>query len=342
VYPKRFDKPWLFAACVIGLFNTHTLTFSFTFTLCCLYIIDAVQLKKVNRNIVIAFIVMLAGGLYIIPYLASNPMVGSGAYDSYVADHWAVATKALSLGILVRPQTDMVALVLLAICISLAGRTKPFLLFTGGLVTLIYIIAFVYPGDGRHGGIATVMAIGSLGIYDYYQDDKWNIIKKNSLLNTYGYWVLAIIFIFQLGPGIEKYVLDCKETYSDSRNAAAFINENNLQDHIMVGEVAWAASALLPYLPEHKEMYYVECQRFGSFYISDSCFIKRDWTTSTASFVQIATDNFKGQADKLLFIFTSPVYAPMAEYMDLLYQTEGTTIKDDEKYYIYKLKMKLN
>lgn len=337
LYPQRFQKPWLFALCVVAMFNTHMLIFSFCFTLSCIYLLDAVQQKKINTTIIAAFAFMVIGGLYLIPYMGSSKV--TGAFHPYLQDHFGIIKRTLALGLLAGNNGDLAIILLILLCATLITRTKPFLLMIGGLAAVVYIIGYIFPGDIRHGGVAFIIITGIYGLYDFYKDDNWNIIAAGKFaIAKYSYLIFALMAILQIKPAIENYLLDNEQLYSDSQNAASYIKEHHLENNIIVGQSAWATSAILPYLQEHKELYYVECQRFGSYYVFDTCFTKGNWGNTADSYVDIANNNFKGKTDKLLFVFNSPLSPVWASRLDLLYSSQEQPIKQDEVYFIYRFK----
>lgn len=337
LYPQRFNRPYLFAFCVAALANTHTLIMSFSFSLSCIFFLDAVKQKRLNGRTMGAFIFMTVAILYIIPYLASAKL--GNAFSPYVSAD--VMWRALSLGLIATDNKEIVMLLLALLCLSFIGRTKPFLLMLGGLVSVLYILGYVFPGDVRHGGVVFLIAIAVSGLYGYYEDDEWNLIatRKWSFLK-YNYIVPVIIILAQIKPAFENYMLDKDTLFSDARNAAEYIKDHKLQDRIIIGEQAWAASALLPYLRDHKEFFYVECGRYGSYYVFDTCFTNGHWGQAPETYVNQAAITFPDKKDQLLFVFNSPLPPTMAGSLDLLYATQNPTIKSDESYYIYQFRMK--
>jgi hypothetical protein len=131
---------------------------------------------------------------------------------------------------------------------------------------------------------------------------------------------------------------DREYNFSGSKDAAAFILEHQLENNIIVGQQAWAASALLPYLPDGKEFYYVECERFASYYTFDSCFVKRLWDMPPVYYLQHTMERFKDSLDKVTMVFNYKLPAELAPYVEPIYQTTEHVIKTDEYYYIYKFK----
>src|SRR5690606_39174496 len=108
------------------------------------------------------------------------------------------------------------------------------------------------------------------------------------------------------------------------------------------GHFAWAASALLPYLEDGKTIYYVECQRQGSYYVFDSCFINQNWNKPAGEYIQNIYRQYSSEAGNVVMIFNYPLQPDIAQWLDLIYQTPERTIREDEMYYIYKFRLTVN
>lgn len=68
------------------------------------------------------------------------------------------------------------------------------------------------------------------------------------------------------------YKTDIQNDYSGAKNVADFIMDNGLENNIIVADDAWAALAVLPYLPDESRLYDKKCGRFFRHYVYDSCF----------------------------------------------------------------------
>src|SRR5262249_31260920 len=96
LYGKRFEKPWLYALCVVGLFNTHVLLFTCALGLTLLFVIDAAQQKRWNKPTIGALALMCLGGFYLLPYMAS----GTNIFTGEVTDVTENIKQAISYGVL--------------------------------------------------------------------------------------------------------------------------------------------------------------------------------------------------------------------------------------------------
>ena len=112
---------------------------------------------------------------------------------------------------------------------------------------------------------------------------------------------------------------------------------NKLENNILIGQQAWAASALAQYLP-CKKFYYSECQRYGTFYINDTCYTNNKWQLPASYAIVMAHRTFNHHADSIIFVLNMPVQQKLLKFVDLLYATPAVPIKADEAFYIYKFK----
>ena len=338
LYPKRFDKPLLFALCVTGLFNSEGLAFGVGFALLVLYVIDAIQFKKLRTRVWIAIIIMSIGGFYLIPYMVMNP--AANLYEGMIIDSPRQVANAI-IGALVIDGSSVIALLIwAAIIVVLIARTKSFFIFISGAVCVLYILGYKYNlGYPRHFGLLFVVAIVAFGISEEYEDDRLNIIKINKFNpRAFGAWLFAFIVLLQAPYTFASYKDDLENDFSGSKSAAKFLNNQNLQNTILVGHQAWAASAIMPYLPIGTKFYYAECQRYGTYYVYDSCFLKNNWHTPPEYAVDICYQNFKDRLADLVFVFNRPLNDRSMAYMDLLYQSPKPPITKDEAFYIYRFK----
>lgn len=337
LYPKRFEKPFLFALCIIGLYNTHVLIFSFCFGLTALFITDAIQFKKTNRTIIFCFLLMCAGGWYLIPYLAANDMVSF--FQTNLKDENTGFQYIIAHGLLHIQEYQLSLVLFFALAICLIKQSKAFLLLLSALAGVFYILTYNYNGNYIHQSILFVIIFSSYSISVFYQEDNLNVLgglRQN--LNTYGSWLLAFTVAIQAPTTYKVYIEDINRLYSDARNAAVYIKSNTDKNTIIVAQQAMATSSVLPYMPWKTKFFYPECGRYGTYYIYDSCFINQKWMAAVDYGVNIAYSNFTDSLDNLVFLFNCPVLPQTEKYLDLIYTSAEQAIRWDETFYIYKFK----
>ena len=336
LYPMRFKKPWLYALCITGLFNTHVLVFTFCAMLALLFLVDIYQQKLKDKNIIGSALLMSVGGGYLLPYLFMAKMTDE--FHKGIDDNIGQMMKAINNGLLIS-QSAVLALLLLATAIVLLAKNKKaLLLLLGGMVSVLYILGYKYAASGfRHQGVIFFILLAGA----YIASANYNgqlFSEKATFRKLPVYWVLLAIIILQLKPSFERYQNDSVNTFSGAKDAAAFITEQKLDKKIIIGHQSWAASALLPFMDKDTRMYYGECRRYGTYYVYDTCFINERWRYFVETSVDAAYINFKGKLDSLVFVFNFPVTEKGMRYLDLLYSTPEMPVIQDEFYYFYKFK----
>lgn len=335
IYQKRFDKPWLFALLVVGLYNSHVLIITFCMGLTALYLVDAIQYKRLNGQTIGAFILMFAGPLYLV-FLTKAEIANH--FGQFITDHASKMATAVTGGMLVDGNKFLAFLLFLALLVLLVQRTKALFLALCGVAGVFYILAYKYGGTTRHFAILLVVLISSYAIAEHYKEDAFNLFKnvKQNLVK-YGIYLLCGVIVLQLPATIKGYSTDINELYSDSKNAGEYIASNFDKNSIIVGWQGTSCLSVMPYLPGRK-LYFAECERYGTYYVYDSAFMKENWMNPVDYAVKIAHDNFKDSLDRLVFLFNYPIMPQTEKYLDLKYQSSEPTVKWDETFYVYKFK----
>ncbi len=336
LYPNRFKHPLLFGLYVAALFNTHMLMFAFAATLTGLFFIDAVQYKKLNGKVMAGLTIMAVFGLYLFPYIGMADTASIFAPE--ITDVGKEIVMTISFGLLSTQNPELGLFLFIALCLPLLGRTKALLLLAGGCAGLFYILGIKFIGSVRHCGILYLMVFAAYGIAHNYKDDTLNRIKSALLKPEYGYWVLAFVTVLQIRPALEKYTDDINRVYSDSGNAAEYILDHHLENHIIAAHSAAYCCTILPYLPSGKRMYYPEYPRYGSYYTNDSFYVNRVWDKPEQYYIDVVKKNFKGRMDSVIFVFNHSIAPEVAATMEPLYMTKEATIFPFEMFIVCRLK----
>jgi NADH:ubiquinone oxidoreductase subunit 6 (subunit J) len=333
LYPKRFEKPFLFALCVAGLFNTHMLMFTFAAGITGLYLWDVLEQKKINSKVLAAFAIMCVSGLYLIPFLVMKGT--ANIFDKQIIDHTKEMLVTASFGVLLNENTDWGVLLLIALLIPLCTHTKPLLLVAAGLAGIFYILGYKFIGGVRHCGLLVVVVFAAYAIADNYAEDKWNIKTKWQQAVTYGNWLLAAIVLLQLSYTSAHYIDDIDRDYSDAKNVADVIKRNNLHNTIIAAYPAAYTCAIIPYLDKDRKFFFPESKQFKSFYVNASFYSK---TLPDSFIVKTVLDSF-GHSDKdLMLICNYPLKPELMKDFDMLYYSADQTIFIQEMFCLYKLK----
>ncbi len=335
LYPQRYSRPWLFALCVAGLFNTHMLGYTFTACIAGLYFVDAIQEKHLKGSVLAAGIFMAGAGLYLIPFFAGNGIVNF--FETTVTDRLGNINQMLKYGLIPQPESLWVGILFLAfLAFSLLSRPKVFLLLIGGMSGIFYIYAFRYSYiQPRHYGVLIMILAGTFLLADYYKTDKLNLNIRD--MAAYGTWAMVGMFALHIHPALVTYRSDAEDNYSDAKGVADYIIDNNLEKSIIVGHDAWAAMAILPYLPDDMQLYDPKCNRFFRHYIFDTCFMQKEkFEMANSVFNPIRA--YPDRMDEMIFVFNYQINTDKVPFVELLYASPGLSLYQKETFNVYRIK----
>ncbi len=348
LYPKRFDKPLLFALCIVGLFNTHMLIFTFAGTLALLFVIDGLQEKQPVKKLAPAALLMFVGGAYLLSYLGSSEM--SAFFAQKVDHHFSKVGIGATLGLVLNKLTSTQghnnyyaseityeAIPFIVLALATIVRPKAFVLLIGGLAGIVYIIGFRYSdAQLRHYGAIFVVLAATYAIAAYYKNDVFNIPLKRNIIRYAGI-IMGVVIIFQLPVVWHNYRNDVYGMYSGSKDAAEYINEHIPEDAIIVAAPTWSTLSILPYLPKKIKFYNAACERFGSYYIYDSCFT-REAGFDNNQILQIIYSKFRNRLGNTFMIFNFEIDLKAAYFLEEVYATPEQVLYKQEQYFIYRFK----
>src|SRR5205823_3260408 len=95
-------------------------------------------------------LLMTAGGLYLIPYIA---IPGMRSLPRPVTDHFAELVKTIDGAFILYNYSGLILLVFLVVLALLAARPKALFVLLCGTAGILYVLAFVRLGDMRHRGL---------------------------------------------------------------------------------------------------------------------------------------------------------------------------------------------
>ncbi len=347
-YPKRFEKPLVYALLVVCLFNTHSMVFPMAFGIMLLYFWEMVEFKKVNGKSVGAGVLMLIGGGYLIPYMAL-PGLKAVSAKLNIPDHFQQMKTAVTNGLLVGGMEDaatlgtIALLALLAMLILLAPRLKPFAVLVCGAGGLLYILTYKYIGQHRHHGLIMVEILFAYGLAGYYANDSFSLKGPfNPKAYRYGTIVLAVVLFWQSYVGVQSVKYEMDMPFSDSKSAAEFLKDNNLEHKILIGHTSWAASAVLQHLPADCKMYWADTKRWGYFIKFDSLYLANQYAFNGDYAAVVAEEKFHDSLQNVVLVMSMPIENPQLQaqwkpiYAGGVFGSDGVApVKKQESYIIY-------
>lgn len=347
-YPRRFERPLLFALIMVCLFNTHSMVFPLAFGVWLLYCWELVEFKKLNARTGIAAALIFIGGMYLIPYMALPGMRAvSDKLD--IPDHYAQFKTAVGNGltigglegISVDVMQSFALLAFVVFFVLMAQRLKPFAVMLCGIGGLLFLLTYKYIGQHRHHGLIMVEMLFVYGLSGFYKQDKFTLegFAKYRPKRIAGI-VLAVILFIQSYHGISGIKNEVDTIYSDSKAAAEFLKENKLEHKILVGHQSWAASSVLQHLPADCKMYWADTKRWGYFIKFDSLYMANKYAFSGDYAAAVAEQQFGDSLKDVVLVMNIPLQDPrFTSHWKVIYAggefVNEAPVKRQESYLIY-------
>jgi hypothetical protein len=178
------------------------------------------------------------------------------------------------------------------------------------------------------------MLILSCAVIYYRQIEKEKSQKEERIL----FYTLIISLLFQIPKSFQIIRDELQGDFSGAKETANFIIKNKLDTSILIGNQAWAASAISPYLNKDIKFYYPENDKVGTFYIYDSTYLNGRWAMPSEYCIKPVLDKYNNKIKSCVFVLNRPFPAEYGRDWKLLFQNTNNTIMKDEYYYLYKIR----
>lgn len=333
LYPKRFEKPFLYAAVVFLLFQTNILAFTAAVAIGAIFFFEMIQRRDFKAKSLLALGIMIAGGLFTLALLLKGGLE-NGLTRAAESPSTALL-DAFGNALLLNKENGSLAL-LLYVVIAFSFIRKPYaLLFTViSVAGFSYLVAYKFQGTVRHHGILLIFLLGAFIIASFYKSIQ--SLEKYKWLDWLGVGVLSLLLLSQDVRALDFIQEDSEKNFTDAKNAADFIMRSGLDKYTIVGHRSYAASAVVPYFPKGKELWYADQQRYGTFIKLDTVFYNNYMKYSSDYAPFIVSEKFPNQ-DSVLLLLNMPIQFPeFQERWQLIYQTREQPIKRDEIFFIYR------
>lgn len=332
VYKDRFKKPLLFGALIFLLFQTNVLAFCAGGGIALIFFIEMIREKKFEAKNFISIGIMGTGALATMVLLLSAGMQSD--YTKMAEDKMGAVTAAFGNALLLNKDSGWG--IILYFLLALALFRKPMvLIFLGvGLAGYCYLVAYKFQGTLRHHGFLLTFLIAAYALAVRYEP--WKKFENLKWVETGGAILFSLILGLQALKGFNFVKDDWGRNFSDAGNAGEFINRNQLNHYTIVGHRSYAASAVVPYLPDHKSVWYADQQRFGTFVYLDTVFFNNYLKYSSDYAPYLAQQKFQN-LDSVILLLNGPIqYQEFLNRWDLIYRTAEQPSKGDEVFFIYK------
>lgn len=147
---------------------------------------------------------------------------------------------------------------------------RAFLLYLSGTLGLLLSTYQLYFGTLRHHGHLFIVFIACLWFSGRDTGSKWpalRLARTATFINRHRNKFVTLILCVHLAAGIFAITTDFRKPFSANKELAVFIEKQQMDDVIIVGNPDYAASPLAAYLG--RKIYYLEQDDFGSFIVWD-------------------------------------------------------------------------
>ena len=211
-----------------------------------------------------------------------------------------------------------------------------YLISTFGLLAFFYI---KYQGSIRHHGFLFLAFLMCCWIYrdcpainlsKAAQQDEDSI--ANRVLNVAGTVIVTVLLICHAIGGITAVRMEHRYIFSYGKLTAEYIKSQGMQDHPIVGDVDFAVSTVVGYLPK-RQVYYPRGSRLGSFVRWDAA---RNHDASDELVIEEAEKLGAQSAQEVLIILNRALGAELREQHKLTFLVKftGSTV-GDEGFHLY-------
>ena len=326
-YPKRKTNPYLYGVLLVLLANTHVIMFGFAAALSLLYLYELCRERDFPdfRAGVISVTVVLLSLFAIVLYLLGvrEQHIYVSVYETStiaVIRNWVVYLTGFSFG--------FAAVVFYAAAIAVCGFLfkrcpKMFFVFFMSAVSQFVIYRWVWRFLPQR--TFTIILILLFCLWVIEASKECTQIQKR--VNNIFIYICGVIFLLStVLSGLRFALMDAGMDYSDSKNAAEFIEKNIPKNAVIVSTYDLITSGILAYLPQRK-FYSAEYQKeyTYSFWTAPKQYIK-DGLVLPASLWK------NGE----IYILTNPY----SQYQgaELIYLSKQDVISEYERFAIYRLR----
>ncbi len=211
-----------------------------------------------------------------------------------------------------------------------------YLIGTFGLLTFFYV---KYHGSIRHHGFLFLTLLMCCWIYrdspainfgKTAQDNTGSVVSR--VLNVAGTVVLTLLLICHAIGGVIATQMEHRHIFSYGKLTAEYIKSQGMQDHLIVGEIDFAASTVVGYL-QKPQIYYPRGSRYGSFVRWDKA---RTHNVSDQLVIEEARKLSREHSQPVLIILNRAINAKLIEQHNLSFLVKFTgSVIGNEGFHLY-------
>jgi hypothetical protein len=333
MYAKRFEKPLLYALLIFLLFQTNVLAFCTGVGLGAIFFLEMIEEKKWQPKNFVALAIMAVGALAMIVLLLSAGMKSS--YSKESTDKWFTVFETFGSAMTLNAANGQLGLAAyVVIVLSFIRKPKALIFILIATAGFLYLALYQFQGTTRHHGFLLIFLLGAFVIAAQYKP--WQKLENYKWIDLSGIVVFVALLSFQVLKATDFIGVENEKNFSDAKNAGEFIMKNNLDKYTIVGHTSYAASAVAPYLPIGKPIWYADQKRNGTFVFLDTVFFNNYFKYSADYAPYIVQETFQNK-DSVLLLMSMPIQHPeFLKQWQMIYRTTEEPIKRDEIFFIYR------
>jgi len=198
-------------------------------------------------------------------------------------------------------------------------------IFSSGFLYAIFV--FINFSGTRHAYLYVLIFMFCIWLTPYYEEEKEDALN---------YLILyATLFLLVIVGSINSYK-DYINTFSDGRNLARFIKENNYEDYTIISYESAMISACLPYF-ENKQIWCIEDENYHT-YMPWTDKFNHAYGRRQELLMELENTinrNFL-EEQKVLLILDKRLNINFTNKLDLVYRSGDVLTNDEYNVYVYK------
>lgn len=349
LYTKRWDKPILYGGLIFLLAwtNVHSLALAGTlFILLCYDLwLKNKNKEKIKKSFWSGFILASLGLISaIFIMLPQANQVSTLKFNGLL---YAGKSLAVSILPLLVHFHDIIfsisfywlfSVAWLILIFTFLKTKKSRFIFITSFFWLAFIFTFKHVGDLRHYGLILIffLFVWWIDIIESPKRKKW----LEDVNQASAFIVLITFMLISAGYSFYLYNYNRHRNFSGSYEMAQYLlNNPQLLQQEIAAFPSYSGSALLPYLT-NKNFYQLETFREGTFLTWDNIFVLGQ--SSPYYFLKEEMKKYYLKKDNTLneILFLTIIPPGLDPELELIYQNSKETVKKDEFFYLYKLKIK--
>jgi len=230
-----------------------------------------------------------------------------------------------------------------AAAVARVARSLRALVFLGvGTAALTYIFVFKHVGGDRHYGLLLVTLVAALWLAEIDSSCALDAVTPSrrerwaEAARSPCYWLLFLSLSFNVVFSVIKiFPRELREDYSGAEEMGHYLATTGMKAHSVAAHPAYAAEAVLPYLPGTR-FFYPALETWGTHMLWDRHYAESLAVTQEEALALLFRQVPRFRVERWLLLFNEPVPHAEARGLSLVHRSPGTPWRvPDETFYLY-------